>query len=275
MFSLKMSFSICVFLIVCSIKMASLAPVKPMPQAEIHSSNFGHSKQKNLRISKQLDNDKTWSKAFTDFQSSLDFNSMNNLNANTLLPRCGVQDNVAVDSNVRPKRYVSFDFKKPKTKEFTYSISKYSNQLKRQQIDKEIARAFDFWSAYTDLTFTKKQKSSMHIELSFEKYSHGNCARFDGPGGVLAHAGITRYHTHDFYGYDIHFDDSERWLDGDKFWSGKNLFQIAVHEIGHILGLDHSNQPSSVMFSYYRFNTNFRLNANDIRNIRALYGNKN
>lgn len=269
MFSLTITFRIrfCVFLIVYSSSLASSAPVKSIPQADIYLSNFGYLQREDSSISKQLDDGQTGSKSAVDFQSSFVLNS-------TSKSRCGVQDNDVFDSNLRPKRYVSFDIKRPKTKEFTYSILKYSKQLKRQQIDREIARAFNFWSQHTDLTFTKKSKSDNHIKISFEKYDHGNCDRFDGPLGVLAHAGITRSLLHDYYEYDIHFDDSEHWLDGDKFWSGKNLFQVAVHEIGHILGLDHSDNPSSVMYTYYRFNPIFRLNANDIRRIRTLYGSK-
>lgn len=238
-------------------------PAKRKTQTEVHSPNFGDLLQrKNLATHKQLDDVETWT------------NVMNESNAETLkqmsLPRCGVKDTVVFDSNLRPKRYsISFDVKKSKAKKFTYNIFKYSNKLKEQQIDKEIVRAFDVWSKYTDLTFTRKFINKVDIEISFEKYDHGDGDPFDGPTGVLAHAGKTFKSN-----YEIHFDDSEHWLDGNKSWGGKNLFQVAVHEIGHILGLYHSNDPSSVMYGYYSFNPNFRMNTDDIRRIRALYGSK-
>ena len=44
---------------------------------------------------------------------------------------------------------------------------------------------------------------------------------------------------------DAHFDDAETWTEGTYF--GKNLFQTAVHEFGHSLGLRHSEVRGSVL----------------------------
>lgn len=52
---------------------------------------------------------------------------------------------------------------------------------------------------------------------------------------------------------------------------------MAVHEIGHSLGLDHSKKPEAIMYPTYRYadpNT-FRLSADDIRSIQSLYGELN
>lgn len=37
-----------------------------------------------------------------------------------------------------------------------YKISKYPTGLNKQEVDKEIAKAFSVWSSETDLTFTRK-----------------------------------------------------------------------------------------------------------------------
>lgn len=56
---------------------------------------------------------------------------------------------------------------------------------------------------------------------------------------------------------------------------GTNYLWVAVHELGHILGLEHDNgNRDAVMYPYYRGYQpgGLRLHSNDIRRIQALYG---
>ena len=89
----------------------------------------------------------------------------------------------------------------------TYRISKYptSGQMTKQDVDKEIKKALDVWTDFTDLTFTQKRSGRVHIDISFLEGEHGDGDPFDGSGGTLAHAFFP------VFGGDAHFDDKEFW----------------------------------------------------------------
>lgn len=52
-----------------------------------------------------------------------------------------------------------------RVKNLTYKISKYPSRLVAAEVDNELAKAFNVWSDYTDLTFTQKRSGQVHIEI--------------------------------------------------------------------------------------------------------------
>lgn len=238
-------------------------------QAHLYLSQYGYLSRPSFRSGGLIDVN-TWEKAISDFQDFAGLEITGELDDETLRlmtsPRCGVRDHIGTDE--RSKRY-ALQGSRWKVKNLSYRISKYpkTNKLTRQQVDEDIAKAFNVWSMHTDLNFTAKVKNPVHIEIRFEEGEHGDGDPFDGRGGTLAHAYFP------IYGGDAHFDDEELWSVNSKV--GTNLFQVAAHEFGHSLGLSHSDVKTALMAPFYRgYIPNFRLDPDDIQAIQALYDKK-
>lgn len=94
---------------------------------------------------------------------------------------------------------------------------------------------------------------------------------FKGPGGVLAHA----FYPGSEIGGDVHLDADETWLMNETMSSGTNMFQVALHELGHALGVEHSKDKNSIMVPWYndkQFHTD--LTEDDRLAIQQLYGSR-
>ena len=122
------------------------------------------------------------------------------------------------------------------------------------------------------MTFTQITTSeAADIDISFANTTHGDSYPFDGKGGTLAHAFAPQSL---FYAGDIHFDDEETWVIRVNARNTKDLHQVALHEIGHALGLGHSSVYSSIMYPYYKAGQELNLHQDDIEGIQSLYGKK-
>ncbi|KAK8597591.1 hypothetical protein V6N13_094994 [Hibiscus sabdariffa] len=128
-----------------------------------------------------------------------------------------------------------------------------------------IARAFRKWANVSPFRFTEvAQGTRADIRIGFYRRDHGDGSPFDGPGRVLAHA---------FSPEDgrFHYDAEENWSTNPTR-SQVDLESVAVHEMGHNLGLGHSKDRNAIMFPTFQVGTTKRnLGQDDINGLRALY----
>ncbi|KAF9625466.1 hypothetical protein IFM89_023227 [Coptis chinensis] len=148
----------------------------------------------------------------------------------------------------------------------TYTFRSGVEVIDLQTLRPVISRAFAKWAAVTQFTFAEAPAGdSSDITIGFYRGIHGDNANFDGPGGILAHAFAP---TRGLF----HFDADEKWSTNPTT-TEIDLESIAVHEIGHLLDLNHSQIREAIMFSGFgRGEMKRELQTDDIQGIRTLYG---
>jgi hypothetical protein len=135
-----------------------------------------------------------------------------------------------------------------KKQELTFAIQNRLALVGQDQITtaKIIRDGFKLYEPLTGLTFTETANwNSADIRIG---KGAGRRYGFDGPGNILAWAEMPAWDD-DVYLYSF-FDASEPW---NLRREGYGIIAAAVwqHELGHLLGLDHSENPGDLMAPIY------------------------
>lgn len=231
--------------------------------------------------------------ALETYQKNFNLNATGELDERTLeqivRPRCGVPDIVngsttmnsgketTAPSNATHFHTVSHYSFFPGTprwpdsrRDLTYAFEPENNLT--DDVKSVFTRAFERWSTVTTLTFT--QTASFYdadIKIGFFAGDHGDGEPFDGVLGTLAHAFSPTSGR-------LHLDDAENWVvSGDVTTSSEtsavDLESVAVHEIGHLLGLGHSSEEEAIMYPTISSRSRkVELASDDVTGIQTLYG---
>jgi hypothetical protein len=152
--------------------------------------------------------------------------------------------------------------------DLTYVFLNGTNTLPNQDEHELVRQAFVLWGEHVPLTFTEvNNPNDADFLISWEVGNHGDSDPFDGIGGTLAHATFPNPFAD--RQVEVHFDDEEPWTNSTSI--DVDLLTVAAHELGHSLGLDHSNDPNALMFPSY-FGPRRFLGSDDIAGIQSLYG---
>ncbi|CAN8241066.1 unnamed protein product [Cochlearia groenlandica] len=229
--------------------------------------------------------------AVATYQKNFNLRSTGELDAATLrrivTPRCGNPDMIdgvsemnggeKLRTTATTARYSFFPGKprwSNRKRDLSYAFVPQNNLT--EEVKGVFARAFTRWSNVTPFKFTRSESLIRpDIVIGFFAGEHGDGEPFDGAMGTLAHASSPPTGM-------FHLDGDEDWLISEE--SGINrrilpattvvdLESVAVHEIGHLLGLGHSSVEDAIMYpAISGGHRKVELAKDDIEGIQSLYG---
>ncbi|KAJ7974492.1 metalloendoproteinase 2-MMP-like [Quillaja saponaria] len=241
-----------------------------------------HDDNSNINLTGEFD--ENLESALKQYQQFNNLDVTGKLDANTikqiLIPRCGVPDifdqTSSKHNHYKPNNptidfvshYVFFPQKErwnSSTRNFTYSIHPVPEKVGIDKVRNAVASALRNWAAVTQFSFQEgAEGQKTDLVIGFYSRDHGDGSAFDGPGNVLAHAFPPE-------NGNFHYDADERWSDNpakDEY----DLETVALHELGHVLGLEHSQDPNSVMVPFIGAGVIKRtLGKDDADGMHALY----
>ncbi|MFJ7073433.1 RICIN domain-containing protein [Streptomyces sp. NPDC098781] len=180
-------------------------------------------------------------------------------------PRCGVPD-------LDPATGLRFALKcRWKQNTLKYAFSSGTSDVPGDDELTAVRRALATWSAAVPIAFRESGDSP---DIRFA-WTSAKCGDADMTGTMIAHADYPPGcgALNNTLPRPVHFDNQETfWSVGGLVSNRWDVETVALHEIGHILGMDHSEAPTAVMFSTIPSSTrHITLTSDDLGGIRRHY----
>ena len=174
--------------------------------------------------------------------------------------RCGLPDALVTSNAKKIRKWGIRDLK--------YFIKRSDSDMPDSIWHQEIRVAMDSWEAITNVKFIRCEnpnEANIIIDIG-----QGEQDSFDGKGGTLAWAYLPPNSSYN--GQLLMKFDIAEFLITSPEKAGVLLQNVAAHELGHILGLTHSEINTALMAPYYNKDVAVPQENDDGIRIRELYG---
>lgn len=158
------------------------------------------------------------------------------------------------------------------TQNFAGETYNFDSFFTREDYKAAIRTAFQTWQAVANITFVESTDAAdINIRIGWDTIDGKVSA--NGTGGQVGESAsrfsfINGVATPDSSA-DIRFDIAEDWSVAGGF-NIVSLLNVAIHEIGHSIGLDHVSDPNQIMFG--TSSQANQLGSGDIQGVQTIYG---